>query len=285
MSGRLAWCRSGGVGAALILALGWTLPAAAQEAATAPAAGPVTVRWADGRLAAEVGAVPVQTVLQAIAEATGAEVRGSGELGTTSAQSFEGLPIEAALRRLVGDHGILVRYAPPAPGESGSRVAAIRVYAVEPGARERAAAAAQARSAQAGAAPAPRDTAAAAAAASTAAAEQASLIQELVDRGDDEAAAELQRALAGATDARLRRQLVGALVSVGTPRSAEGLALALRDPEPDIRRQAARGLWEVEGAAAADRLEAALAVEQDRAVRRLLEQLLERARPGSAPPG
>jgi hypothetical protein len=282
MRGRRCGFGSAATAAALALLLA-ALPGAAQEPAPAPAAGPLEVRWQDGRLAAEVGEVPVAAVLEAVAQATGADVKATGELGTTSRQSFQGLPLEAALRRLVGDHGVVVRYGPPAAGETAPRVVAIRVYAAVPGAREAQLAAKPRNETQRRQ---PAAAAPATARAGEAMAERAKTIAGLADRGDDEAAAELQRMLAAETDPGLRRQMVAALVSVGSPRSAEGLALALRDPLPEIRIQAARGLWDLEGAAAIDRLEAALAAEQDERVRRLLEQLVLRAQPqGAQPPG
>jgi hypothetical protein len=249
--------------AASAAALALLLPhadAAAQGAGQRP-----KIKWAEGRLSVEVGAMPVLAVLEEIGRATGAEVTGRGELGSTTPQSFEALPLEAALRRLVGANGIVVLYQPGAEPGAEARVAAIRVYETALESRE-AQAPERGAAGQRAAAP-PGDARA-----------RASRVRELVQAGDDQAVGELQQILTSGGDARERRPIVDALVTIGTPRAAEALTAALRDQEPEIRSQAAQGVWSITGAGSADVLQDALAVERDPDVRRVLERLLDRTR-------
>jgi hypothetical protein len=220
---------------------------------------PLAVRWEGGRLAADVGAVPVLAVLDAVGRATGADVKATGQLGSTSPQSFEAAPLEGALRRLLGNHGFMVVYSPPGPGEAGRQVARIRVYATEPSMRE-------------------ADTVSrpqAAAVAARADLMAGRTVSELADLGD-EGAAELQQMFRSEGDGERRRQLVAAMVALGASNAAGALTLALRDADPDIRSEAARGLADIEGGAAADVLRAALSNEEDDGVRLELKRIVER---------
>ena len=69
-------------------------------------------------LDAEVRAAPLGDVLRAVAEKAGFEIETRGDLGEVRAQRFEGVPLDQAIRRLVGENpvNLIMRYEVGEPG-------------------------------------------------------------------------------------------------------------------------------------------------------------------------
>ena len=102
---------------------------AAAPAGAEPSPATVKLRFDQQTLAAEVGAAPLAQVLRAVAEETDMEIEIRGELGEVRPQAFEGVPLEEAMRRLVGDNrvNLIMRYEVDAAG--GRRVVSVTVRA------------------------------------------------------------------------------------------------------------------------------------------------------------
>ena len=98
------------------LMLGLALPT--ESVAAEPEAATIDLRG--DLLDAEVGAAPLGDVLRAVAEKAGFEIETRGDLGEVRAQRFEGVPLDQAIRRLVGDNrvNLIMRYE---VGETGER--------------------------------------------------------------------------------------------------------------------------------------------------------------------
>jgi len=93
--------------AALLVALGWAVGASAADTT-----GPV-VRYRDDRLSVRLEKVPLEDVLDEIARATGAEVRGAPRDVHDVTATFDDVPMPEALHRLLGDQNFMLRYAEP----------------------------------------------------------------------------------------------------------------------------------------------------------------------------
>ena len=105
---------------------------AAQSTVQEIAARDIVFDAESGLLSVDVGAVPVADVLRSIAEQASAKLTIHGNLGTTVAQRFKGIPLERGIRRLVAGEmsfGMVIEYE-PASSNSGARVpVTIVVYA------------------------------------------------------------------------------------------------------------------------------------------------------------
>jgi len=82
--------------------------AVAAPPATPPPAPTVVVR--DGKVTATLEQAPLDLVVAAIAEQTGAEVRGSVPPGREVTRRLDAVPLEDALERLLGTHGFTLTY-------------------------------------------------------------------------------------------------------------------------------------------------------------------------------
>ena len=93
--------------AAFLLAFGWAASVHAEDTAA-----PV-IRYRDDRLSVRLEKVPLEDVLDEIAHATGAEVRGApSDLHDVTA-TFDDVPLPEAIHRLLGDQNFMLRYAEP----------------------------------------------------------------------------------------------------------------------------------------------------------------------------
>ena len=178
--------------------------------------------------------------------------------------ALDGLPIDEALRRLVDPHGLVLHLMPGKPGAE-RRVVKIQVYERTP---------TEAR--QIRTEPRPEGETGQSPAAPGHEQDDVRRIRQLLDDGGDAAEFELVGLAAGGDSPTARRLAVTALTRMGTDQAVESLVLALEDPEPSVRLQAARGLVSLRGAAAAERLRVMLAAEPDETVRRVLGRLIER---------
>jgi hypothetical protein len=216
---RLRTCA--GILAAVGLGLVAMPPAMAQEVAA-------------GRLTMEVEAEPLADVLARIGAAAGFEVETQGEVGEVAPQTFDAVPLDVAIRRLVGSHSLIMVHEPGAAG----RLAKVKVYAAlgDPAAR-RAESAQQARRS---------------AVRQKRTDEQRSLksdrsqrvqeVRELARSGDPGAVRTLGEIALQDQDPAVRRLAVGSLASIGDQSAATVLASALDDQDRAVRVQALRAL-------------------------------------------
>jgi hypothetical protein len=117
---RLAVAAGGALYAVAVSAAAAPPPAADAEAAPA-------LRIEQGRISADVGTVPIASILAQVARATGATVLVRGDLGLTRPQSFRAAPLFDGLERLVAPNHLLVEYA-AGRDDLPPRIARIRVF-------------------------------------------------------------------------------------------------------------------------------------------------------------
>jgi hypothetical protein len=90
--------------------------------------------------------VPLRGLIEAIGSEAGIEVALSGDLGLVQPISIERSPLDQAIRQLVGDHSLLMIYAPSASGARPGHLTKVVIDAAKPpDERARARAEAQAR--------------------------------------------------------------------------------------------------------------------------------------------
>lgn len=226
--------------------------------------GDVVIVVDDGRLSARVGAAPLELVLQAIVAQTDLAVEVSGELGDVRPQEFSALTFEAALRRLIGDRGLVMIYDQPEGRQR--RLATVRVYGYlvpDPSARQ--AAAQRVRGGSTRQTTSPTGYADLAGKSKD---ERLRAIGRLV-RVKDQASLEVLTAMmAQDPEAAVRRAAVSALGKVGGADAVVALDAALLDPEAEVRLSALRTLHGVQGEESAPRLSAVALGDQDSGLRR-----------------
>ena len=116
----------------LALSLGSAAGARAGTAATAPAESAIDVTIDDGpgceRVTFSAPDATLDRLLGAIAEEAGFKLAIEGDLsGQPYATRMSAVPLDRALRRLVGDTSMIVFFEPASGG--GRRVAEVRLYA------------------------------------------------------------------------------------------------------------------------------------------------------------
>ena len=72
--------------------------------------GQPAITYQEDRLTVQLDAVPLSEVLGTIARVTGAEVRGAEPPDRSVSAVFEALPVDEALRRLLGSQPFTLRY-------------------------------------------------------------------------------------------------------------------------------------------------------------------------------
>jgi hypothetical protein len=105
--------------AAFLLAFGWAAGVHAGDTAA-----PV-IRYREDRLSVRLAKVPLDDVLDDIARATGAEVRGVPSDVHDVTATFDDVPLPEALHRLLGDQNFMLRYAEP------DRLRTIQLFGVQ----------------------------------------------------------------------------------------------------------------------------------------------------------
>ena len=220
-----------------------------------------------GRLTMEIEPQPLADVLETIAREAGIGLEIEGELGDAESQTFDSVPLDAAIRQLVGTHSLVMIHAPGAKRQ----LSEVRVYAVEedPEAR-RQASAQQARRTQrverAG-----REVAVAGERTDRAARVQE--VRELARSGDPAAVRDLSAILASDDDPAIRRLAVGALAGIGDLSATEPLAAALGDEDRAVRVQVVRALHNLLGDDVAPYLTRVVTSDEEPAVRMMAVQM------------
>jgi hypothetical protein len=233
-----------------------------------PNAGLRSIQVRDGRLSADVDA-PLDEVLAAIARATGLEIRVHGATGERTTFAFRDVPLEVALRHVLGATSFAFVYAlPPSHRTSLPMLVAVHVYAP---ARPKAAVAA--------------NPGGSAAAATTAAGIQGDdparvlleseswvarkkAVRELATTSGDGAVDALGRAVYDDEDPWVREKAVRALGRMSSEKAITPLSDALlRDQDPFVREAAATSLGESRSETAIAMLAYALRADQGVEVR------------------
>lgn len=245
-------------------------------AASAALAQDIDIRVDGDRLSVELGQVPLADVLRAAGAAGGFEVKLEGELGEVQPQRFQDLPIGRAIKRLTGDHGLIMLYANDGTLET-VRVHAATMIGASPEAREaarkRAAERRQAVLARVNAPATPEPPGGAGAFADLSQSERFARVRELARQGGPESLMLLGEALGQDPDPALRRAAAAAIGNIGGPEAANMLQGALSDDDASVRMQALRGLRAAEPATAVAAFGTVLQQDPDPAVRRAAVEL------------
>lgn len=223
-----------------------------------------------GRLTMEIEAQPLADVLEAIAREAGIGLEIDGELGDAEPQTFHSVPLDGAIRQLVGTHSLVMIHAPNAERQ----LSEVRVYAVEedPEAR-RQASAQQARRAERAQRVESAGREVAVAGERTDRAARVQEVRELARSGDPAAVRDLSAILASDDDPAIRRLAVGALAGIGDPGATEPLAQALDDEDRAVRVQVVRALHNLLGDDVAPYLARVVTSDQEPAVRMMAVQM------------
>jgi hypothetical protein len=255
----------------------------AEEAAGAALDLAVTV--ADGRLSVRLDETPLEAVLEAIAAQADVAITVRGDPGTVRPQEFADLPLDAGIRRLAGERGLLMVFTPADDQGAPGHLREIRVYG-EPrsddGARARPLTRTLGRVAKeppAAGAPPPPDYEALA---KKSKGERLMAIRGLARHGGEAAIEVLGALLAHDPDATVRRIAATALGNVGGEAVIPALEAALADPDVEVRIQAMRGVHVINGEAAAAPLGELALRDADPGLRRQAVHLLAALRSDEA---
>ena len=270
------------------VALGLACLVSAGGAGSEPAgaAAELAVEIADGRLSVRVGGMPLDQVLEAVAAQSEIAITVRGDAGTVRPQAFADLPVEAAIRRLAGDRGLLMLFAPAGDGGMPGRLRQVRVYGDLPSDDTRAdpplvrtfGTPPRQRPPAAPSPPLPAYEELATKGKS----ERLMAIRALARNKDEAAVAMLGALLAQDADGMVRRIAATALGNVGGKSAAAALEAALADPQVEVRIQAMRGLLAIDGKAAAAPLGELALGDADPALRRQAVDLLATLRSDEA---
>ena len=96
------------------------------------AAADLAVTVADGHLSVRVGEAPLEAVLEAIAAQTEVAITIRGDPGMVRPQAFADLPLDAGIRRLAGERGLMMVFARADDRGVPGRLQEVRVYGDPP---------------------------------------------------------------------------------------------------------------------------------------------------------
>jgi hypothetical protein len=220
----------------------------------------------DGRLTMDVEAGSLADVLQAIANEAGIVVEVEGELGEAEPQLIDDVPLDLAIRRLVGAHSLIMLH----DHGTSRRPREVRVYAVEEDPEVRRAESAQrarqaARTERRGEPGRPGDQGDRAARVQT--------VRELARSDSPEAVRDLGQIVAGDPDPAIRRLAIGALAGLGEREAVDSIAGALNDEDRAVRVQAVRALHNLLSEEVAPYLAQVVETDSETAVRMMAVQL------------
>ena len=255
---------------ALLLGLALALlddPGAAAQTGTAS----LDVQVADGRLSVDLDAGPLNEVLTAIADQTGAELVIRGDLGEVRPQAFQNEPLARGMRRLIGQNSMVMKFDPAAAPDAPPRLKRLMVYAADAIAADEAVVRAARRTARATAAgsgvPGSYDQIA-----DLDLRARLRAVRDLARSGDEAALGTLAEILARDEDPQVRRAAVANLGRLGGPEASLLAQEGLVDGDPMVRIEAVRAL--ASDADAAAPLARVLSDDPDATVRRVAVQIL-----------
>lgn len=233
-----------------------TAAAALDRAADASAARPVIavdVRGGAVTLLAENA--PLVEVLTRIGQEAGFRVVVTGDLERATTQSFQNVPVPAALKRLAGDLSYLMIFEDRAAGAGAPVLREIKLYASGRGAVGRDAGGRRADAAPRLEMPNLDHLSAAG---------RRSAVRDLARPGGEAALAEILR---NNPDPDVRSQAATALGRLGQETAVPALAAAVSDSHPVVQLRAVRALDEIGGARAAQVLKAVAHKSENQRVR------------------
>jgi hypothetical protein len=238
-----------------VLAVAALVPAGRAPATETPTpAGAMDVTVGEGRLSVNLRDAPLADALRLIGQEADLKINLDGQFRTLVTDTFTGLPLEAAIRRLTRGHSSSFAYGPrPRPGHAAPLVEIWIIESVAAGAVN------------------PRARAA-----------RLTHVGSLARQRDDGAVAELSRILAQDPDPVVRTQAALALGRSRDARVTPALTAALGDQHPSVRIQAVHGLQRVEGERAAEALARVLVSDPDPSVRRVTAWTLASLRHAAA---
>ena len=97
--------------------------------AQAGSASGLSISVVDGRLSMDVSDASLSRVLRTIAAKGGFALDIAGQLDSKVSASFENIPLERGLRRIVGRSSYIIELAPPAGAGAARRIAKLSVFA------------------------------------------------------------------------------------------------------------------------------------------------------------
>ena len=209
--------------------------AAADEPANQPVKG--EVRLEAGMLTVHAENVPLMDLLRAIAKAADVDPKLRGDLSTPVNLSFGPVPLVQGVKRLVGDHTMILIHKVPQDPPSAPRLTAFRVYGPATSAAARAARTAETSLHEsiehdlAGSNPRHRIRA----------------IQSALRLDRDDALRILGKALSEDEDSTVRLQAANALGRIGGEPAVQRLETGLRDQESTVRVEVVRSLGLIGG--------------------------------------
>jgi hypothetical protein len=239
-------------------------PAAAQTGSTA-----LDVQVADGRLSVDLDAVPLDEVLTAIADQTGAELVIRGDLGEVRPQAFRNEPLARGMRRLIGQNSMVMKFDPVTAPETPPRLRRLMVYAADAIAADEAVMREARRTTRAAGSNVPGDYGDIA---ELDLRDRLRAVRDLARAGDEGALGMLAEILARDEDPQVRRAAVANLARLGGPEASILAQDALADGDPMVRIEAVRAL--ARDADAAAPLARVLSDDPDATVRRVAVQIL-----------
>ena len=259
-----------------LLAFGCAGAQAVAAEETPAAAVDLTVTVTEGRLSVRVGEAPLDAVLEAIAAQTDVAITIRGDPGMVRPQAFADLPIEAGIRRLTGERGLMMFFRPADQRGGPGRLQQVRVYgdlaSDDLTLSQRPLTRTLVRlGKEPPAAPPPPDYEELA---TKGKAERLGAIRGLARQQDEAAIQVLGSVLAHDPDHTVRRIAATALGNIGGDAAAAALEPALADRDVEVRIQAMRGLHVIEGEAGAAVLGELALGDADPALRRQAVHLL-----------
>jgi hypothetical protein len=227
----------------------------------------VNIQW--GLLTVDLRDAPLAEVLRTIGERAGLKVAIHGDAGGLVTKSFAGIPLEEAIKRLVGDAPLVLKYATSSGETAIVALSEVLIYMRSPGDQK-------ATGADVNEQP---DVAT-----SENWVDQALLrpepgsrldaVRELARQPEEATVGVLGQIVSGDEDPIVRREAAAALGRVGGAEAAAALTPALSDEEPAVRMQAVRAVGRIGNDEGAQALGAVSSGDPDPLVRRLAVRAL-----------